>query len=313
MPQVQQNLLSMVQTATQEMGLPVPTAVASASDTQTMQLFGLIKRELRELQQCHPWTFLQTQFIVEVAPALETTGDVLVSTRTILNVANTTGIAANTWIVTGDEIAQAARVTDVTGTTVTTDMEATGTQVGSSLTFVKDTYTIPTDFDYYIGGTWWDRTNRWQLLGPDSPQIDQYHRSGIVQTGPRLHWRQFGTYFTNFRLWPQPSATATAPQQLVFEYINANAVVTVGGVAEVTFMADTDIPLVDSNALILGLKWRFMQANRMQFGDLQAEYLDYVDRLKARDGGNQILSMAPRVGPDYLISPASVPDGNYPS
>ena len=55
---------------------------------------------------------------------------------------------------------------------------------------------------HYIGQTWWDRTNRWALLGPDSPQIDQWHRSGIYVTGPRRHFRQIGNTTNAWRIWP---------------------------------------------------------------------------------------------------------------
>ena len=77
------------------------------------------------------------------------------------------------------------------------------------------------------------------------------------------------------------------------------------------FTTDTDVPILDADAYMLGVKWRWAQAKRYQYADLQAEYIDYVDRLKARDGGNKIQSLAPEPGPDY-ITPSSAPDGFWP-
>jgi hypothetical protein len=53
---------------------------------------------------------------------------------------------------------------------------------------------VPSGFDWFQNRTMWDRTNRWELLGPDSPQIDQWHRSGIVTTGPRQSLPEIGPY-----------------------------------------------------------------------------------------------------------------------
>jgi hypothetical protein len=48
------------------------------------------------------------------------------------------------------------------------------------------------DFRHFVNGTAWDRTQRWQLLGPVSPQEDQWMRSGVTATGPRRRFRQVG-------------------------------------------------------------------------------------------------------------------------
>jgi len=45
---------------------------------------------------------------------------------------------------------------------------------------------------------------------------------------------------------------------------------------------------------------------------MQAEYLDYVSRLAARDGGSADLSLSRRADPNWLIGPWNVQDGNFP-
>jgi len=320
-------LLSIVSDMTGELGLPQPTAVATATDPQTIQLFSLAKRAVKDLQQDHPWTFLQKLFIINLQNAVTDTGTLTNGSATITGLLASTittinATSASAFIIAADTlggIPVSARVVSASGTSVTLDSQATANGA-SSIQFSQDTYTLPTDFDGYIGNTWWDRTNRWALIGPDSPQIDQWHRSGIVVIGPRRHFRQVGSNVTNappgqymWRIWPPLTPATTNPQELVFEYISTNCISVSGGttLAE-NFANDADVPLLDGIALTLGLKWRWAQAKRYQYADYQAEWQEYVDRRKARDGGTRVLSIAPVMDDDYLIDSRNVQDGFYP-
>ena len=78
-------------------------------------------------------------------------------------------------------------------------------------------------------------------------------------------------------------------------------------------IADTDTPILDSQAIILGVKWRFMQAKGVSVAaSFQTEYIDYVQQLIARDGGAPTLTMGRRNDP-YLLGPFNVQDANYPA
>jgi hypothetical protein len=190
---------------------------------------------------------------------------------------------------------------------------ATGTVAGTALTFGQDTYPENSDFDRFLNGTAWDRTNRWALLGPDSPQLDEYHRSGIVTTGPRRHFRQLGSLTAGtYRIWPPPQ-TVDTPFQIAWEYLSLNWVRSNGGTLQASMTSDLDKPILDSQAIILGVKWRFLQAKGIPTAaSMQIEYNDYVQQLIARDGGAPTLSMGPRWQP-YLLSPYNVQDANYPA
>jgi hypothetical protein len=71
------------------------------------------------------------------------------------------------------------------------------------------------------------------------------------------------------------------------------------------------LSLLDDDALVLGVKWRLWQIKGFDYAAMQTEYVDYVNRLKARDGGMPDLSMTRRSYP-YLITSANVADGNWP-
>lgn len=308
----QKTLLQIIQAAQQELGLPQCTTVTGATDQTTMQMYGYANQEVEELRQKHNWTALTKEYNLVVNPPVITTGDIAANSAVISNIPSTAALLAQYFMVAGDSIPAAARIQSVDSPTqITMTMEATAATVGAALTFSQDTYPEPSDFNSFINRTWWDRTNRWELLGPDSPQMDQWHRSGIVTTGPRRHFRQIGALANNYRIWPPP-AEITDPLQLVFEYLSRDCVFVTGGVTTASsFANDTDIPILNDRAIIMGIKWRFWEQKGFDWSTKRTDYDNYVDRLIARDGGRETLSLVKRVNPIFM-SPANVQDGFFP-
>lgn len=305
-------LLEIVTTACQELGLNAPASVVGSTDLQVIQLLALVNRDGNELYRMpsEGWTALQGEHIINLETPITRTGTVTLNSTTVTNT-TTAGITAGAYSVSAAGQPAAQRVLSITNaTTLELEMESTLTAVATPIIFARDTYTIPSDFDHYIPHTWWDRTNHWMLVGPQSPQFDQWQRSGIVTTGPRLRWRQIGVRPTVFRLWPPPTSAST-PDALVFEYVNDGWVMHIDGTFGNKFTADTDIPLLNDQMFILGTKWRMWQIKGFSYGALQQECIDFVNREKARDGGMADLQMGRRKVP-YLITTANAPDGNFP-
>ena len=321
----QRTLLQIIQTAQLELGLPQSSSiVGNTSDQTAQQMYAYANMEVEELRQRKEggWTALQTEYNLTIAVPTSTTGDITVNSDVITNIPSTAGIVANYFMVSGPNLLAATRVVEViNGTSVRLNMPATATELGADILFMKDTYPEPTDFDFFINRTWWDRTNRWELLGPDSPQLDQWHRSGIVTTGPRRHFRQIGspgsTQLTavgnNYRIWPPPGTDVTAPIDIVFEYSSRNSVFTsaANSTRIFNFTADANIPVLDDRAIIMGIKWRFWEQKGFDWTMKRTDYDNYVERLIARDGGAKTLSMVTRSSP-LFISPANVQDGFFP-
>lgn len=306
-------LLTIVQSAMVESGLNSPTVVFGSTDLLTQQFLALARAEGAELYRSHDWTKLQTLFVVNVTATVNTTGNTTINSPIITNIPSTAAFTAQptAWAISGPGIAQAARIyTRDSATQVTMDMFATAPGVGVALQFAQDAYSLPADFDHYIGETWWDRTNRWQLIGPDSPQIDEYLRSGIVPSGPRLRWRQVSGG-NQWRIWPPPFAANDAPAALSFEYLSNNWNFSPGTGNTNRFITDTDQPILNDRALTLGIKWRYAAMKGFPMAAaLQSEYVDFLNREKARDGGMPDLYMGRQMRP-YLISLANVPDGSW--
>lgn len=302
--------LEIVQTAANELGLVAPSSIENSTDLQVTQLAALTNRDCQQSYRDHDWTDLQFEYIINVEFPTETTGDVTANSAVITNIPSTTGIDTS-YAISGDGQPQAQRVAEVlSATSIRMSMESTATASGTTLTFAKDTYDLPDDFDRYIGQTWWDRTNHWRLIGPDSPQMDQYLRSGIFATGPRVRWRQVGRKPAAWRIWPPPTSQST-PDALVWEYVSTNWVQKADGTFANKMTNDTDVPLLDPQLVVLGVKWRFWQIKGFSYGAMQQEYIDYLNMLISRDGGNPDLFLNRRTGP-FLIGTQNVQDGYWP-
>lgn len=306
------NFLEIIQTAAQELGLQAPTTLEGTTDLQLIQLKALTNRDCTQLYRDYDWTDLQNEFIVNVTAQAATTGDVSLNSALITNIPSTAGLDKS-WAVGGEGQPQAQRIAEVIdANTVRCEMLSTASASTTPIYFAKDTYDLPEDFDRYIGQTWWDRTNHWRLIGPDSPQMDQYLRSGIFATGPRRRWRQVGRRPAAWRIWPPPFAGgAPAPGALVWEYISKFWAVNSGGTPIPRMDSDGDEPLLDDQLIILGVKWRMWQIKGFSYAALQQEYIDAVSAKFASDGGIPDLHLNRRAGP-FLITDANVQDGDWP-
>lgn len=314
------NLLQMVQKAQAELGLPVAVSVVGNTDATTVQMFALANRvldEMRSMNATTGWTCLQFEYDLAVPVPLLTTGSFLSAfTNTISNIPSTAAIIANATAISGANIPQGARVsTVVDANTVTMNMKATNSAVatGANLTFAQDMFPEPPGFDAFQNRTMWDRTNHWELIGPTSPQTDQWHLSGIVTTGPRRHFRQVGPYANAIRIWPPPFELV-APLQLVFEYRSVNAVSVLNSPVNFAqyFANDLDTTLLNDQAMVTGIKWMFWEIKGMgSYITLQTRWIDYVNQLIGQDGAAGTLQLAKSRSPIF-ISPANVQDGFFP-
>lgn len=309
-------LLQMINQAQAELGLPMSATVIGNTDPTTIQMYALSNRVLDELRRMNRWTVQQFEFDLVVPPPVNTTGTILAGAlNTVIDIPSTAGITANNFAISANAVPAAARVIEVVdANTVVMSMEATGASAGQPIAFGQDTFAMPSGFDWFNNGTMWDRTNRWRLLGPDSPQMDQWHRSGIVALGPRRHFRKLGPYVDQFRIWPAPFEIAN-PLQLVFEYLSIDAVAVNGSTSTFTqfFENDDDQPLLDDQAIIMGIKWMFWEVKGFgSYVTLQNRWVDYVNQLIARDGAAETLSLAKRAR-SVLLNTWQIQDGDFPS
>lgn len=297
-------MLQLIQQATGEMGLTVPTAVASSSSVDTIQQLALLNAVGYELQRCFDWQALDKEYRF-TTQYVSTTGTTTNGSPIITNIPSTTGLDS-TYMVSGTGIPQDCYVlTNDSATQVTLNQNVTASGSGVTLTFGKTQYSLPSDFDRQIDRTHFDKSKRWEMLGPESPQQWQWLKSSYISTGPRIRYRILGG---KFQIWP---IMATA-EYLGFEYMSNAWATSVSGTSKTSFTADNDTCIFPDRLMVLGLKKKYFEVKGFDPTPYEIDYQRELSIAKANDHGSPTLSMSPRLS-SVLIGWENIPDANYGS
>jgi hypothetical protein len=206
------------------------------------------------------------------------------------------------WQVTGTNINQDTNVVSVSGQTITISQQASGTGTGA-IVLAQTAYTLPFDFERITNRTQWDKTKRWESLGPEDAQQWQWLKSGYISTGPRIRWRILDN---QYQIWP-PMNTQ---EYLGWEYKSKGWARSAAGVVQNSFTADTDTTVLDDRLIVLSTKLKYFQVKSFDTTALQQDYMRYLNVCKAQDKGAPNLSFAPYPA-KVLIGYGNIPDTGY--
>ena len=295
-------LLELVQQVCDELMIQRPQTVAGSTDPQIRQLLALLNRLGVDLSRQAQWQRLNREHILTTV-AINQTGNTVAGSNVITGIPSTVGITQQ-FGVNGPGTTPFAQVTSVGANQVTLNMPMTETLTGASFQFSQVAYDLPSDWLSEIPQTEWDRTNRWPLLGPQSPQAWQSFKSGIVYAGPRQRFRiQENQILIN----PPP------PNGLLFslEYISNGWVINSVNQRLPRFTNDTDTAIFPDSLLITGLKAQFKASKGLDGTFDLAEFRVMLDTIKAQDKSAPKLSLSPQPG-EVLLSVANLSDGSWP-
>lgn len=295
-------MVQLVQQCTNELGIPTPSTVAGNASQDVIQILALMNACGYELLRRADWRELTRQhtFYTE---AITTTGTWSTSSYTITGIPSTTNLDT-TYQVQGVGIPNATYVTAVTGTsTLTINYQPTEAQVGGQLIFQKVKYGLPSDYYSTVNRTHWDKSKRWEMLGPESPQQWEWLLSGYISTGPRIRWRLLGQYF---QIWPGMNGD----ELLGFEYRSNAWAYNALGVPKTSLTADTDTCIYPDRVMVLGTKLKYFEAKGFDTTALYRDYLAELETAMAQDMAAANLSFAPRPG-TVLIGYDNIPDSGY--
>lgn len=297
-------MLQLVQQATAEMGLAVPTQVAGSLSQDTIQQLALLNAVGYELYRQYEWQQMVGQNIFQVS-VITVVGDSTDGSYTLTNIASTAGID-NTYQVSGVGINQATYINDVpSGTTLTLSQPATSSNVGATYTLTKVKYAMPSDYDRQIDRTHWDKSKHWEMLGPETAQQWEWLISGYISTGPRVRYRIFQNFF---QIWP----ALASEEVLGFEYVANSWARDAAGEPKTSFTADTDTCVFPDRLMVLGLKKKYFEVKGFDTTALTVDYNRELDIAKANDAGSLTLSFAPRIS-TILIGWEQIPDSGFGS
>lgn len=303
------NLLGLVGQAINEIGLLAPTTIIGNSDTQIIQFLALAQREGKEFSAMANknggWEEMRQQKTFQTAGVGNLTGNTH-TTAIITGITSTAGVVAG-MVATGTGIPSESLVLSVdSATQVTLNTAATATATGIGLSFGTQSYSLPTDFQYFMTQTFWDRNYRWQLMGPLDAQEWQVLKSGIAPTGPRRRFRIMGNLFY---IDPVPAEVTT----IAYEYYSNAWCQSSTGTLQSKWAADTDYYTLDDDCFILGLKWRFLRAKGFDYAEEYTIWMNACQRVLARNGGNRNLPLNAQSMENRLLNYNNVPDTNYGS
>jgi len=295
-------MLQLVTQVTNELGVSTPTAVASNSNQDVIQILALMNAAGYEFLRKHDWRELTKRHTFTTTYTV-TTGDVVEDLYTITNIPSTAGLDT-TYQVVGNGISNAAYIESVdSGTQVTINLPATGTYTSTSITFEKVKYSLPSDYESAVPRTMWDLSKHWEMLGPESPQQWEWLLSGFISTGPRIRWRLLGKYF---QIWPGVSTN----ELLGYEYRSNGWALSSTGVVKTSFTADTDTCIYPDRLMVLATKLKYFEAKGFDTTSMFRNYIEEFEIVRAQDISAANLSFAPRPG-TVLIGYDNIPDTGY--
>jgi hypothetical protein len=300
-------LLQIVQQATGEMGLAIPASVANSTAADTVQLMYLTNALGTELSREFPWENLNREYRFYTAYA-QSDAIVVNQSATITGidaavVSQMVAAGATNWMVTGLGINQDTYITGTpTATSVTVSQLPTASNT-TQLTFGQTKYPLPSDWDRQTDRTHYDKSKRWEMLGPTSPQQWQFLKSSYISTGPRVRYRIMGG---EFQIWPILSTN----EYMGYEYISTAWADSAAGVAQTSLILDTDTCIYPARLMVLGIKRKYFEIKGFDTSAFERDYQAELNIAKANDQGSATLSFAPKTA-NVLIGWENIPDSQY--
>jgi len=300
-------LLQLVDQVSGEMGLSQPAAVIGSTNNQTVQLLALAQRLGKDLVREYEWQRLVKAYVLQTTAGISTTGTITAGSKVITSMGTTVGLEVGN-VVTGTGQAPYAEILTIdSGTQVTLNTPVATSTAAVSMTFAKQDYAMPTDFDRMISDTNWDRTNHWRNLGTKTSQEWQWLQGGIISVGPRERYRIYNNRLRIFQ-------ALTSIYTFAFEYVSNYWVMSSGATAgdKGAFTLDTDTTIFPDDLMLAGLKFYFLKAKKLDYSVELGEFMRALSYTKAQDVPVPAQSLAP-IGMNPLVGPWSVQDGNWPA
>jgi hypothetical protein len=162
--------------------------------------------------------------------------------------------------------------------------------------------TLAPGFRRFISETMWNRSQQREAPGPITPRQYQRLKSGLASLIDPAWYVRGG----NLMLQPAPAAG----QSYSFEYIDKRWAVAADATRKEQFTRDDDTHLLDDDALLLGLIWRWRQVKGLEYAEDFTKAERKVSSLMGEDGSAPDMFLHGGTFMDDFGVP-TIPDGNW--
>lgn len=164
---------------------------------------------------------------------------------------------------------------------------------------------LPADFGNFVNGTFFNRSQVRQIIGPLTPQEYQQHQSLFKV----LVYDQFRLRGNDLLFLPIPGLSETC----VFEYVRTTWAILASDSSAVERMDnDADTTLLNEELLTQGAIWRFLEMNNFPYEAKKDAAEAYEATLVAKEGngGRSVVNLARSRRTDDPRTPY-VPEGSW--
>lgn len=152
-----------------------------------------------------------------------------------------------------------------------------------------------------VDGTVWNRTLQ-QPMKTVSVQAWQSMKATGFAATPYIYRLRGG-------VWIMPDDTDSG-QTISFEYIDERPWADAGGNRLLNPSSDSDVFLLPDNLMLLGVRWRFLEAKGLEYGESFRLYEDQISKCMSDDKPADTLSINGTRGGSSLCGP-STSEGNW--
>jgi hypothetical protein len=124
-------------------------------------------------------------------------------------------------------------------------------------------YNLPTDFDRFINNTFWNTTTQHPVTMPVTPEEWRILKNQSITGGTGYNYSRIRA--GQVLLFPIPTAIET----YVYEYISNLIILSSSGTGQTEWLADTDVPAIDSHILRLDATWRWLKNQGRPYAEEQ--------------------------------------------
>lgn len=164
------------------------------------------------------------------------------------------------------------------------------------------TSSIPTDWDRFLNDSLYNRTSERKIWGPITAQEWQ-QRKAYTTSSTIDYW--FRVRGDSILMTPQPAAG----ESVYYEYISKNyCQATGGGATKAEWSVDTDVSLLPSKLIELGIEWRWKKSKGFEWQSAFQQYTDQVNKRAVSQKGAPTLKAG---GRSFAFNNPNVPEGNW--